>query len=91
MKVGYVYIMTNFTNTTLYVWVTSNVARRMLQHKEGSYDWFSKKYKVTKLVRYTECGPIEEAIKYEKVIKWWSRQKKIDMINGDNPAWNDLS
>ena len=84
-----VYIMTNAHNTVLYTGVTNDLARRVLQHRAGE-SGFTKRYNVTKLV-YFECGgDVNVAIFREKQIKAGSRQKKVDLVNGMNPEWNDL-
>ena len=90
MNQYYIYIMTNFTNTTLYTGVTNNLMRRVYQHKNGLVEGFTKKYKVHKLVYYEETESIIAAITREKQIKGGSRQDKIDLINNMNPEWKDL-
>ena len=91
-KGGCVYIMTNKKNTVLYTGVTSNLFARMTQHKEHFYpSSFTRKYNINKLVYYECYASIEEAIAREKQIKAGSRQDKIDIINGLNPEWKDLS
>ncbi|MBE7432378.1 MAG: GIY-YIG nuclease family protein [Anaerolineales bacterium] len=82
--------MTNAHNTVLYTGVTNNLQRRVLEHREGSGSKFTKKYNVHKLV-YFECGSdVNTAIFREKQIKAGSRKKKVELINGINPAWKDL-
>lgn len=84
-----VYILTNAHHTVLYTGVTNDLRRRILEHRAGK-GTFTKKYNVTKLV-FFECGSdVKAAIAREKQIKAGSRQKKIDLINGQNPAWKDL-
>ncbi len=84
-----VYIMTNAHNTVLYTGVTNNLQRRVLEHRAGK-SGFTKRYNVTKLVYY-ECGEdVNAAIAREKQIKGGSRQKKLNLVNGLNPEWNDL-
>ena len=86
-----VYIMTNAHNTVLYTGVTNDLIRRVSEHKSGSGSKFTGKYNVTKLVYY-ECGDdVNTAIFREKQIKAGSRKKKVDLINGMNPKWKDLS
>ncbi len=90
-KQYYVYIMTNVHHTVLYTGVTNNLQRRMVEHRSGQGSAFTIKYHVTKLVYY-ECGnDVQAVIAREKQIKAGSRQKKIDLINGLNPEWKDLS
>ena len=87
----YVYIMTNFNNTVLYTGVTSELENRCIQHRMKNYpDSFTAKYNVNKLVYYESVGNISDAIAREKQIKAGSRQKKVDLIEKDNPKWNDL-
>lgn len=89
---GYIYILTNKNHTVLYTGVTSNLAKRLYEHRTGFYEKsFTSKYNVTKLVYFEEFTSIEEAIAREKQIKAGSRQKKLDLINHFNPDWKDLS
>lgn len=89
---GYIYILTNKNHTVLYTGVTSNLANRLYEHRTGFYkDSFTSRYNVTKLVYFEGFTSIEEAILREKQIKAGSRQKKLDLINGFNPEWKDLS
>ncbi len=88
---GYTYIMANRYNTVLYTEVTRNLKDRVLQHKSKKHpDSFSAKYNVCKLVYFEFFGNIGEAIKREKQINGGPRSKKIDLINRNNPEWNDL-
>lgn len=87
---SYVYIVTNYTNAVLYVGVTSDIVKRIWEHKQNTGSKFTTKYKVTKLVYYEVFEEIEEAIKREKQLKAGSRKKKIDLINKLNPKWRDL-
>lgn len=86
----FVYIITNFENTTLYVGVTNSLIRRIQEHKNGKIKGFSAKYKLTKLVYYEIYGDIYAAINREKQIKAGSRKKKEDLIKNINPEWFDL-
>ena len=89
---GYVYILTNKTHMVLYTGVTSNLSQRMEQHKTGFYKKsFTHRYNVTELVYYEVFDLVVDAIAREKQIKAGSRQKKLDLINGFNPEWRDLS
>ena len=91
MKPGFIYILTNKTHTVLYVGVTSNLPQRILDHKEKKYNnSFSGKYNVNQLVYWESFQEIGDAIMREKQLKGGSRQKKLDLINGLNPQWNDL-
>jgi putative endonuclease len=88
---GAVYIITNQWNSTLYTGVSSDIVKRIYQHKykmhKGS---FSAKYNLTKLVYFEVFHSIEEAIAREKQIKAGSRAKKIKLIESINPEWKDL-
>ena len=91
MKPGFVYIITNYKNTTLYVGVTSNLPQRILEHKEKRYpNSFSARYNLNKLIYYESFQMIGDAIGREKQIKAGSRQNKIDLILSINPEWKDL-
>ena len=90
-KRGYIYILTNKTNSVLYVGVTSNLEQRIWQHRMGKFsNAFTSRYNITKLVYYEEFLSIEDAIKREKQLKGGSRQKKTDLIERMNPEWNEL-
>lgn len=90
MKIAYVYIMTNKNHTVLYTGVTSDLVKRVAEHKEHKFKGFTDKYNIEKLVYFAVLSNIEEAIEREKIIKGGSRQKKIDLINSINPEWRDL-
>jgi putative endonuclease len=90
MKQGYVYILFNKRHGTLYVGMTSNLVRRVYEHKNKLADGFTKKYSVDKLGYYEIYDDITSAITREKQIKGGSRKRKIDMIEKANPDWNDL-
>src|SRR4051812_37387565 len=86
-----VYIMSN-ANRTLYVGMTSDVTRRVVQHKTGVYDnAFTKRYNFDKLVYFEEALTQGAAAKREKQIKGWIRAKKIALIESVNPDWRDLN
>lgn len=88
---GVVYILTNYTHTTLYTGVTSDLLFRMIEHREKLYPAsFSSKYNVDKLAYFCFYPDIEEAIAEEKRIKSGSRVKKIKLIESLNPEWKDL-
>ena len=89
-KYSYVYILTNKKNGTLYTGVTSDLKKRIFQHKQGLIEGFSKKYKTNILVYYEQHHEINHAITREKRIKKWNRQWKIDLIEKRNPFWQDL-
>ncbi len=77
-------------DTVLYTGVTSDIYQRMSQHKSGSGSVFTSKYNVNKLVFVESFGTPMEAISAEKKIKGWTRKKKIDLIEKQNPRWVDL-
>ncbi len=91
MKKGYTYIMASKKNGTLYVGVTSNLIKRVYEHKNNLVDGFTKKYSVHSLVYFEDCENIVNAIAREKQIKGWTRIKKINLIESVNPEWRDLS
>ncbi len=88
---SYIYILTNKNQTVLYTGVTSDLKKRMYEHRTGHFEKaFTSKYNVTILVYYEEFSSIEDAIDREKQIKAGSRKKKLDLINAFNPEWKDL-
>lgn len=89
-KQGFVYILTNKNNTTLYVGVTSNLLKRIWEHKNHVIEGFSKRYKLDKLVYFETVDNIESAIEREKYLKGKSRQFKVELIESTNQSWNDL-
>jgi len=89
-KQYYIYIMGNKADTVFYTGVTNNLLLRVSKHKEKVNEGFTKTYRVSKLLCYEVSDTIEGAILREKQIKAGSRQKKIDLITGMNPGWNDL-
>ena len=92
MHKNYVYIVTNKNNTVLYTGVTSDLIKRIYQHKVKHYKKsFASRYNCDKLVYFEEYDSMEEAIYREKQIKNYKRYKKVDLIEQTNPDWNDLS
>ena len=89
-KQGYVYIITNYNNTTLYTRVTSNLVKRIWEHKNEVAEGFSRKYKLHKLVYYEVADSIETALNREKYIKGKSRKFKLKLIESINKDWKDL-
>lgn len=89
-KPGYVYILASRRNGTLYVGVTSDLGKRVWQHKHDEVEGFTKRYKVHRLVYYEEHDDIRDAIVREKQIKKWRRKWKLELIEGVNPEWRDL-
>ncbi|MBW6432119.1 GIY-YIG nuclease family protein [Patescibacteria group bacterium] len=91
MKTYYVYITQSNNGRALYIGVTNNLSRRVYEHRCGVIDGFSKKYKCHKLVYFEKTLSIESAILREKQLKGWSRSKKNQPIEGENPEYADLS
>lgn len=87
---GYVYILFNKQNGTLYIGVTSNLIKRVYEHKNKFVEGFTKKYNVNKLGYYEIYDNIETAIEREKKLKGASRRKKLELIEINNPNWLDL-
>jgi len=85
-----VYVLASGRNGTLYIGVTNHLARRVLEHRNGTADGFTKRYSVTTLVHIEMFSDITEAIAREKAMKKWRRAWKIELIERDNPAWRDL-
>ena len=90
MKTLYVYIMASKSGT-LYVGVTSDIKRRVYEHKQHLIPGFSDKYNVDRLLYFETFRDPASAISREKQIKRWRREKKVKLIDSMNPAWNDLS
>ena len=86
-----VYIMTNYSETSLYIGVTSNLPKRVWEHKNKVVEGFTEKYNVDKLVYFETTDSIESAIKREKQLKNWHREWKINLIKENNPDFRDLS
>lgn len=86
----FVYILTNKSNAVLYTGVTSNLVKRVYEHKQKLIDGFTKRYNTTKLVYYDTTESITSAISREKQIKGWLRIRKIALIESLNPQWEDL-
>lgn len=91
MKKGYVYIMANKKNGTLYTGVSGNLQNRVFAHKKKLSEGFTKKYNVTMLVYWEEFSSMYDAIQREKQIKSGSRERKIELIENINPDWQDLA
>jgi len=90
MKNGYVYIMSNRKNGTLYVGVTNNLIKRVYEHKNSFVDSFTKKYGLNLLVYFEVFEQISHAIEREKQLKKGNRKRKIQLIESMNPQWSDL-
>ena len=87
---GYVYILASGLGGTIYVGVTNNLIARVGQHRAGTVEGFTKKYKVDRLVYFEAFDRIEAAILREKQMKKWSRAWKVKRIEEQNPNWDDL-
>ncbi|MGC9029275.1 MAG: GIY-YIG nuclease family protein [Desulfomonilaceae bacterium] len=91
MKTYYVYILASRKNGTLYVGVTSDLERRMYEHKQSLVPGFTQKYGVKDLVYFETTESVEAALQREKQLKKWNRQWKIELIEKGNPEWKDLA
>ncbi len=91
MKQGYVYIMSNFNRTVLYIGVTNDLERRVKEHKSGKGSSFTSKYKCIYLMYYERMQGIENAIKREKQLKNWKKDWKMNLIKEVNPDLKDLA
>ena len=85
-----VYMLASRKHGTLYIGVTSDLAVRVSQHKSGEIDGFTKKYGVKRLVWAEQFGTMEDAILREKQMKKWNRAWKVQLIEQENPDWDDL-
>ena len=90
MKQSYVYILFNKKNGTLYTGVTSDLVKRIWEHKNKVVEGYTKKYNVDKLVYYELTEDVEAALNREKQLKHWHRQWKINLIKEKNPEFKDL-
>jgi putative endonuclease len=90
MRGGYVYIMVNRQNGAIYVGVTSDIAARATQHRNGGGSDFCRRYGLKRLVYVEPHATIVEAIAREKQLKAWKRSWKVALIEEANPNWNDL-
>jgi putative endonuclease len=89
-KVGYVYMLASARYGTLNLGVTSDLVRRVWQHREAVVDGFTKKYRVKRLVWFEVHDGILAAITREKQLKQWNRTWKIELVQKENPHWRDL-
>jgi putative endonuclease len=90
VKEAYVYILASKRNGTLYIGVTSDLIKRVYEHKTGVFKGFTEKYGVKDLVYYESGVSIESAILREKQLKKWNRAWKLALIERTNPEWKDL-
>ena len=86
----YVYILTNQYHNVMYIGVTNNIQRRVYEHKSGVIEGFTKRYNVHKLVYAEHCHDVYDAIKREKQLKSWRREKKNALIEAVNPEWKEI-
>lgn len=89
-KQSFTYILASKRKGTLYIGVTSDLAKRVWQHKNNALEGFTDKYDVKLLVHYEVFDEIADAIEREKQLKRWHRQWKINLIEENNPDWEDL-
>ena len=89
-KKYYVYILASKRNGTLYIGITSNLFKRIYEHKNNLIDGFTKKYNVHNLVYYEMTENVSIALAREKQLKRWKRNWKIELIEKNNPKWKDL-
>lgn len=87
---AFTYILTNATNTVLYIGVTNNLIRRVYEHRTKAVAGFTERYHLNKLVYYECFNDISNAIEREKTLKKWNRDWKERLINESNPTWRDL-
>jgi putative endonuclease len=90
MKNYYIYILASQKNGTLYIGITSNLIKRIQEHKAKLVEGFTKKYNIDILVYYEQTTDINSALTREKALKKWNREWKIQLIEKVNPNWNDL-
>ena len=90
MNKYYVYILTNFTNSVLYIGVTGDLKKRVYEHKNKDFDGFTKKYNVNKLIYFEECSDVLSAIQREKNLKKWKRTWKWELVKKENPYLKEL-
>ena len=91
MNKYYVYILSNKRNGTLYIGLTNDIERRMLEHKNKIHKGFTLKYDVTKLIYFEGFESYNDAYTRERQLKKWRRIWKLALIEKGNPDWNDLS
>ena len=87
----YVYILTNKTNTVIYIGITNDLHRRLCEHRNEQFEGFTKKYHVHKLVYFEEYSNANDALTREKQLKRWIRAKKNQLVESKNPNWDDWS
>ena len=90
MNKYHVYILTNFTNSVLYIGVTGDLKKRVYEHKNKVVDGFTKKYNVNKLIYFEECSDVLSAIQREKNLKKWKRTWKLELVKKENPDLKEI-
>jgi putative endonuclease len=90
MRTYWVYVMAS-RSRVLYTGVTNDLARRVSEHKQGRTPRFTSRYRITRLVYFEEFAGIRDAIAREKQIKAWTRARRISLVEGRNPSWEDLA
>ncbi len=90
MSKYYIYMMSNKKNGVIYTGITNDLKRRISEHKEGLSPGFTRKYHAKSLVYFEDFDSNSQAIEREKQLKNWKRQWKIDLIEENNPEWDDL-
>jgi putative endonuclease len=90
MQGGWVYMMSDRQNGTLYIGVTSDLARRVFEHRSGAVPGFTKRYGLKRLVWAERHDDIRQAIQREKNLKAWPRAWKVRLVHESNPGWDDL-
>lgn len=90
MKNVYIYILTNKPNGVLYIGLTTNLPKRIEDHKNKIVKGFTNKYNLTNLIYYEKQENLEQAAQRERLMKKWKREWKINRIENKNPQWNDL-
>lgn len=90
MKTYYIYVLASHKCGTLYVGITNDLIRRVIEHKSGIIQGFTKRYHVNQLVYFEDTTDVDVAITREKQLKRWCRAWKIELIEKSNPEWKDL-
>jgi putative endonuclease len=90
MRDYYIYIVAS-KSRVLYIGVTNNLERRIVEHQQKFVEGFTSQYNVSRLVYFEPFGDVREAIAREKQLKGWRREKKVALIESSNPTWRDLS
>lgn len=90
MNKYYVYILTNYKKTVLYIGFTGSLVERISQHKSFEVEGFTKKYKTDRLIYFEEFNDINDAKAREKAMKKWKRTWKEELINKSNPEWQEV-